>query len=179
MGGKLGFGVQHSGEWNGWLDWIMLWRQPGMTYWSSLGAVVVWTIFFTSLKKWKFLVVAEEIMLYLVILFLGMTAVDYISRGMKTAYLGWVLISLLLLVLVAVVQNRYRSFVWYTSGKKGFVFWWGLMFFGFLTSSWLVFTKSSWWLVAIPAIFGLTMLLELLILGDTFSLLSIKKGRIK
>lgn len=179
VGGRVIFGIINFENWDSLLDWLLVWRVGGLSYIASLMLVIVWTGYYCYLKKWKFMLLAEETTRYFILFFMGNFLVEYLLAGMKIVNLGFAVICGILMILSIAVAKRYRSFAWYPSGKKGFIFWWVLLFFGLLSAVWVYILKYEWWITVSLVIFGLTSLVELLILGDAFKNLSIKKWRVK
>ncbi len=179
VGGRIAYGITHLGVWDSWWQWLLVWRIAGMAYWGSVVAVIGWTLYFCSSKKWRFYVLAEEITPFVVFLMSGMIWTDWIWGGRSFALLGWGLLTLLVLLLALLVKNRYRSFIWYPSGKKGFLFWWVLFTFGVVACGWLYYLGFDMIWIGLMVGLSLTSAGGMFILGDTFKHLSFITGRKK
>ncbi|MCW1948973.1 MAG: prolipoprotein diacylglyceryl transferase [Candidatus Shapirobacteria bacterium] len=120
--GRLVYGLINWGIWNNDLsDWLMVWNKPGMSYMGGYLGVLLVSWLYSRSQQWKFLNFTEDLVKPLLVL-IGLMMVDEWVR----AKFSWqVLIYILMIILVYMIANwlagRYRSFVWYKSGKKGFV----------------------------------------------------------
>lgn len=122
IGGRLGYGLINWGIWNNDLtDWLMVWNKPGMSYMIGYLGLVLVTWFYTKKQQWKFLNFMED----LVRPFLVFLSLMMIDEWTRSKFSWQVLIYILMIILIYMLSNwlvgRYRSFVWYKSGKKGFV----------------------------------------------------------
>jgi hypothetical protein len=120
--GRLGYGLINWGIWNNDLtDWISVWQKPGMSYMSGYVGLVLITWLYSKQQQWKFLNFMED----LVKPFLALVGLMMIDEWTRSKFSWQVLIYILMLILIYILINwlagRYRSFVWYKSGKKGFV----------------------------------------------------------
>ena len=120
--GRLGYGLINWGIWNNDLtDWISVWNKPGMSYMSGYLGLILVTWLFAKRQQWKFLNFMEDLVKPFLIL-VGLMMVD---EWVRSKFSWQILIYILMVILVYMLSNwfagRYRSFVWYKSGKKGFV----------------------------------------------------------
>jgi hypothetical protein len=166
--GRVTYGLINWGVWNdSWWDWVAVWNKPGMSYIGGFLGLVLMTWGYCRQQQWKFINFAEDISRpFLVYTWFLMTDEWLRSK------LDWkLLIYLLMLVLIFLVNkwlsNRYRSFTWYKSGKKGFV----LLSTGFLfflgLSLVLILFKERVINVILALVISLISLAGLYILGNT------------
>ncbi|MBU3935633.1 hypothetical protein KJ909_03070 [Patescibacteria group bacterium] len=100
---------------NLWVDYWAFFSKPGMIYSAGYIGVLLAVFYFSWKNDWKVWSFLEDLSFS----FLFFTFFWFLAGG------KWVLGGLTVLVfgLSFWLWNRYRSFVWYKSGKKGFVFW--------------------------------------------------------
>ena len=120
--GRLGYGLINWGIWNNNLtDWLAVWNEPGMSYMSGYLGLVLVTWLYARQQQWKFLNFMED----LVKPFLALISLMMIDEWARSKFSWQILIYILMIILVYMLSNwlsgKYRSFVWYKSGKKGFV----------------------------------------------------------
>lgn len=175
--GRFGFGLMHWGVWSTWKDWISVWQKPGMDYLiAGLGFALV-TFWFGKIKQWKFIPFLEDnLKNFLILLFFMMT--DELLRSRFDIKVVFYLISLIIVYLVSWwLGKKYRSFVWYRSGKKGFVVLGSLFLFYLLTFGILLWFKESWFLIGLSLLLNLISLIGLFILGEVFLPLTINRRK--
>ena len=114
---------------------------------------------------------------YFLILMFVLMIDETIRSGLSIESLSYIVILIFVYAVGLWLFKRYRSFVWYRTGKKGFVF---------LASSFLAFlliTGVMFWLRNKVALVILSLLLSLIslsilfILGEVFKPLSVNKRR--
>ena len=120
--GRLVYGLINWGIWNNDLvDWLSVWNKPGMSYMGAYLGVLLVSWLYARSQQWKFLNFTEDLVRPLLVL-IGLMMVD---EWIRSKFSWQVLIYILMIILVYMIANwlagRYRSFVWYKSGKKGFV----------------------------------------------------------
>lgn len=121
--GRLGYGLINWGVWNNDLvDWVSVWNKPGMSYMSGYLGLMLVSWLYVKQQQWKFLNFMED----LVSPFLLLVGLMMVDEWFRSKFNWEILIYILMLILIYMMINwlasRYRSFVWYKSGKKGFVF---------------------------------------------------------
>ncbi|MEI8068138.1 MAG: prolipoprotein diacylglyceryl transferase family protein [Candidatus Shapirobacteria bacterium] len=123
IGGRLVFGLIHWGIWNNnWLDWLTPWSKPGMSYLGAYLSVFGTTWILCKIRDWKIWAFAEDSLMVFLIFF-GFLFLDEFIRSKFNLITGlYGAIILVTLVFSSIIRNKYRSFVWYKSGKKGFTF---------------------------------------------------------
>jgi len=149
LAGRVVFGVINWKLWQNWWDWLLFWEKPGINY---VGAYCGWlwvTFWVAKSYGWKILPMLEDTTKILLILF----GFYLVGEGIRN-----VLIIVTAYGLVVWIEKRYRSFWWYRSGKKGFV--------------WLIANIWIWVTLAILSrqyfylIPGLISLVGLVMLGE-------------
>jgi hypothetical protein len=139
-------------NWGVWVEnpirWLEFWKINESMFLGGYGIwlLLVWLV--CSDRGWKYWSFAEDNILSL--LWISLIFVILSNQWWLLVGLGLVLISWLLL------RKKYRSFTWYRSGKKGFLFFAGnILLFLYMA----IFTKIIW--LALPALIcvvGLVML---------------------
>lgn len=120
--GRLAYGLINWGIWNNDLaDWLSVWNKPGTSYMGGYLGVLLVSWLYSRSQQWKFLNFTEDLVRPLLVL-IGLMMVD---EWVRSKFSWQTLIYILMIILVYIVANwlaaKYRSFVWYKSGKKGFV----------------------------------------------------------
>lgn len=104
-----------------WWQILAIWKYLKMNYFVGLIAGVLTTIMIANQKKWKAWLILEDLtpgfLLFLLIMYLNniigkFDLAELIKFGIVFFAYFW----------QKHLVKRYRSFVWYKSGKKGFVF---------------------------------------------------------
>lgn len=149
VGGRVAFGLKNWGVWS---DnpgaWLEFWR---MGEFCLIGSIVLWygfAILICQDKGWRLWSFFEDSLTSIVFLSI-IAAVEIQNWPLAIALGGASLFSLLL-------GKKYRSFQWFKSGKKGFIFFWFFIWF------WPILAAFSkiWWLASFSLLFmvGLFML---------------------
>jgi len=124
IGGRIGFGLIHWGEWLP-MEFILFWTKPGFSYMAAVLSFWLTAIIYSKkndLKTWMFMEDIFVVFCWLMIFVLG----DEFIRSMGNIMIIIMMISLIFALWGGyIVEERYRSFGWYKSGKKGFVFFFG------------------------------------------------------
>jgi len=167
VGGRLLYGFIHWGIWNNNLsDWVSVWNKPGMSYIGAYLGLVLVTWLYGRKEQWKFFNFLEDLMRPLLVFSWFLVADECI----RTKF-DWKLIVYLILIIIIYLINlwlskKYRSFVWYKSGKKGFVLLsTNFLFFLAITITLILF-KESLVSVILASIISLISLIGLFILGE-------------
>ncbi len=124
LGGRMVFVLGNWGELGGdFLSWVLFWRKSGFS-WLAFYFFWVGSIWlFSRIKEWNHWRVLEEVLGP----FLGWLSFSYLGMFFSSSFsvfsnLGWFLVFLFLYILSLWIGKNYRSWVWYPSGKKGFLF---------------------------------------------------------
>jgi len=165
--GRLAYGLINWGVWNDDLiDWVLVGTKPGMSYIGGYLGLLLVSWWFIKKEQWKFFNFVEDwIRPFLVMV--GIFMVDEVLRS-KFSWEPILFLVLIILVfpLFIFVTKRYRSFVWYRSGKKGFAllllnF---LFFLGLIPV--LILFKDNLVNIILSVIISLISLIGLFILGE-------------
>jgi hypothetical protein len=180
IGGRLAFGLINFGVWNqNWWDWFSVWSKPGMSILGAYLSLVGVTFLMSRLEGWKLWPFLEDLSNNILILFLFIMLDEWVRSHFSLSVGVYSLIIFLGLGVNILVKSRYRSWVWYHSGKKGFVFFFtnAIMFFMLSLTSW--WFKSSIWVTGIFALLSFMSGVSLLILGEVFEplVLNVKRSK--
>jgi hypothetical protein len=134
VGGRISFGLWHWGIWSGNAGaWLEFWKANEL---SVLGGSILWICFallITKDKGWKLWVFLEN----------SLISFCYLLIILGIILKNWPLVIALFgaICLTIAIKKKYRSLLWYKSGKKGFLFFWFYIWF------WLIFASLSrlWW----------------------------------
>jgi hypothetical protein len=178
IGGRITYGLVNFGVWNdSWLSWFSIWNKPGMDYIGGFLAMIIISFIFSKINSWKFIPFCEDILSGF-LWFLMFLMVDELVRTRFDLMIGAYLLFLILVTLfLDFAKKKYRSFVWYKSGKKGFAFlttgFLSFLILGFLGLYFRIKLAYSilYWIIS------LISLVELCILGEVFNFLTINKRR--
>ena len=120
--GRLVYGLINWGVWNNDLiDWLAVWNKPGMSYLGGYLGLVLASWFYTKKQQWKFLNFMEDLIRPSLVLFGFMMIDEWLRSKFSWQVLIYILMIILIYMLNIWLTSKYRSFVWYKSGKKGFV----------------------------------------------------------
>ncbi|MDP4009443.1 MAG: hypothetical protein Q8P53_00460 [Candidatus Shapirobacteria bacterium] len=174
LGGRLIFGLMNWGIWNeNYYDWINFWQKPGISFTGGYVVFLIISYLVANQRGWKLLTLAEDIinsfMVFISLIFLEevfKSNFDLKSVSLFLALIfGWFLTSR--------VKKKYRSFVWYKSGKKGFAYFFANFIIMFLLGLILFWFKED---MVYPILYlsgSLIFLIGLFILGEVFEPLQI------
>ena len=165
--GRLSYGLINWGIWNDDLvDWVLVGSKPGMSYIGGYLGLILVSWLFARKEQWKFLSFMED----LARPFLVMTSFFMLDEIFRTKF-NWELILFLLLIVLIFplfvwISKKYRSFVWYRSGKKGFALLsLNFLFFLGLTPVLILF-KDNLVNIILSVIISLISLIGLFVLGE-------------
>lgn len=123
VGGRVVFGLEKWGTLNGsWLDWINLIAFPGLNYIGGYFGFLAASYVVCKINNWKFWPFLEDIVGNVGILVLFLILNDLTALKFNLGLVLNVGILILGLIFLWIIKKKYRSFVWYKSGKKGFAF---------------------------------------------------------
>jgi len=175
---RVGYGLINFGVWNdSWINWFTVWNKPGMDYTSGFLGLMLFSFWFSKLNNLKVWPFAEDVIVN-VLIFLSVLMADEVIKSKFNLKVGILLLFLILMAFFAkFIKGKYRSLVWYKSGKKGFGFF-TTCALGFLLLSILgILFKFDLWVIIIHAILSLISFFGILILGEIISPLSINKRK--
>ena len=91
--------------------------------------------------------------------------------------LAYMMVFMVAYIVSLRLSKKYRSFVWYRSGKKGFVFLVTSSLIFLMTTGILFWFRDKLFLVILSGLISLISLVGLFILGEVFQSLSVNKRR--
>lgn len=165
--GRLIYGLIHWGIWNNDLsDWISIFNKPGNSYIGGYLGLVLSVWLFGRKQQWKFMSFMEDTLRPFIVMS-GFFMLDEFFRS-KFALEPLVYFGLLALIFVfsGWIAKRYRSFVWYKSGKKGFVLLASNFLFFLTLVPVLILFKESVINIVLASVISLISLIGLFILGE-------------
>jgi len=168
MCGRLVYGLINVEIWNeSPMDWLWFWKKPGISLVGGFLGVVLMTVWYSSKSGWKVWSFLED----------GLGV--WLVSGLELILLSILKTKDIRLVILAVslgliwglsiwIKRKYRSFVWYRSGKKGFGwffvnFWWWLAI-----GIWSVWTRGFGLEAGVYLILSLISGVGLIMLGGVF-----------
>lgn len=160
VGGRLVYGLINWGIWNNsWTEWFSFINKPGISYGGGYLAAIISTYFLSKHYGWKLWSLVEDVVPGFIIFSLFLLVPNWL-------YFGILLISLIISLLL---KKKYRSFVWYKSGKKGFVFFLANFVAWFLLGLLSIWFKDGWFHPISYLAISLIFLIGLGILGEVRS----------
>jgi len=178
IGGRITYGLVNFGIWNdSWLSWFSVWDKPGMDYIGGFLSLILVNFIFSKINSWKFVPFCEDSLINSLFLFLFLMTDEFIRSRFDLKVGIYLLFLILMILLVNLAKKKYRSLVWYKSGKKGFAFLiTGFFAFLILGFSGFYFKVNLVYLIFYWTI-SLIFLIGLCILGEVFNFLTINKRR--
>jgi hypothetical protein len=179
LGGRLLYGLFNWRVWNeNWLDWVSVWVVPGFSYLGGYLAVLIYTVFSVNKYEWKLWNVLEDLSIIFTLFILALLISDFSFSGWTLVGLGRIMSLAMVLILASMVSGKYRSFNWYYSGKKGFLFFWINGWYSFIGLGVLFWLNQPLWMKLLYLAWNLLSVIGLFILGDVVRLLKIKNKKI-
>jgi len=149
-------------------DLILFWSKPGLSYLGGYICVLITIALYVKRKSWKLILILEDgVKPFLLFLFF-----NYLEELIRSKWVGELVAKVLIVLLgyyfAGLLKDKYRSFVWFKSGKKGFVFWSiSAIVLGLFMINSLIFGN----VLFLTYIYGLSSLISvagLFILGDVW-----------
>jgi hypothetical protein len=176
IGGRITYGLVNFGVWNdSWLSWFSVWDKPGMDYIGGFLSLVLVNFIFSKINSWKFIPFCEDGLVNSLFLLIFLMADEFLRSKFDLKIGIYLLFLVLMIFLTNLAKKKYRSLVWYKSGKKGFAFlvtgflaFLILGFLGFYFKVNLVYLILYW-------VISLIFLIGLCILGEVFNFLVKRK----
>lgn len=149
-------------------EFFLFWSIPGLNYFGGYLFVLILLLFYAKKKSWKLILLLEDgvkpFLLFLIF--------NYLDELIRTRWLWEIVLKVLFLIIVynisGILKLKYRSFVWFKSGKKGFVFWFAsALIFGLFAINNIIFRNG----IMMTSVYGLSCLISvtgLFILGDVW-----------
>lgn len=167
---RIGYGLLNWGIWNDtWIDWFLFWQKPGFSYLGAMIGIGITTLWFSRSKDWKLWAFMEGMVGNISLLMALFLIIDLIATKGEIKVAVYLLVAVTAYVVSLMTNNRYRSLAWYSSGKKGFVFFVVMIVVSLMLSLWFWWAGEGVIIVGSYSILGLLSLIGLFILGDTFS----------
>lgn len=178
VGGRIVYGLVNFGVWNdSWISWFSVWNKPGMDYIGGFLFLLLTSVVFSKLNNWKIIPFLEDGLINDLILLLFLITDEFIRTRFDLKIGVYLLFLVLTAFFVKWARKKYRSLVWYKSGKKGFAFlstmflsFFVIGFLGFYFKISLIFSILFW-------VISLISLVGLLILGEVFNFLLVSKRK--
>lgn len=165
VGGRMGWSLVNLLDWNSniW-DWLFFWDKPGFNLLAGMICLFAFVFLHNLFERWAFVELAEEILLPAICLgLLWLTSNWFMTNNQINLWVG---LALLIVYLFSFWTRKYRSFYWYRSGKKGFLFLSsGLIFcllmvgISYMIDIWVFYRYLG-------LIFGLIFMVSLVMLGE-------------
>ena len=123
------YGIFNWGVWNdNWLTWINIFRNPGFNYPGAVAFFIIQTIWYCEVNEWKTWAFLEDITPTFLVMLWFFLGGDLIRNHFNRLYVAELVILVVGFLINYWAVTRYRSWVWYKSGRKGF----GFFFTGFI-----------------------------------------------
>ncbi len=121
VGARLLHIFSHLGEFKfSLLSWLLIGHYPGFSFIGGFLACLGLLIFWSKKKNWDFWQLVE-IVVPAWFLVTGLVGVGLFLTSGEIIFLGEALLAIILLPFSRFLRKKYRTFVWYKSGKLGFV----------------------------------------------------------
>ncbi|MFA6185292.1 MAG: hypothetical protein WCT51_00230 [Candidatus Shapirobacteria bacterium] len=178
VGGRIIYGLVNFGVWNdNWMSWFSVWNKPGMDYVGGFLTLIATSVIFSKMNNWKIIPFCEDGLINNLVLLVFLVADEFLRTKFDLKIGAYLLLLILMVFFVKLTKKKYRSFVWYKSGKKGFAFL-STISLSFLLLGFLgVFFKFNIFYSILYWVISLISLVELCILGEVFNFLTINKRR--
>lgn len=178
VAGRISYGLVNWGVWNeSIMDWFLVWQKPGFGYFGAMIGMTSVIALMAKYNDWKVMAILED-MTWESLLMLALFLSDEFIRGRFDIKYGASLVIIVLGLMGALwIKKRYRSFVWYASGKKGFVFYFTSMLIFVLFAGLSFWLKQGVIIFALYLVFSLLSLIGLFILGEVLNPLLVKLKR--
>jgi hypothetical protein len=175
IGGRLAFGLIHFGVWNeDLIDWLLVWQKPGDNLLAGYGALLLATLGLSKIYNWKVWAFLEDNSINIALLFMFFLVDEFLRSGFDRQPLIYLVAVLDAVTIGWWFKSKYRSFTWYKSGKKGFVFWWGNLILWLVMAGFSFLLKDKLYMSITYLTLSLISVIGLVILGEVFEL-SVKK----
>ncbi|MCX6726326.1 MAG: hypothetical protein NTY75_00715 [Candidatus Shapirobacteria bacterium] len=165
VGSRLAYGLLNWGKWETVSQWFNLTAKPGMIYEGGIAAVLLLIWWMSRINNWKIWSFIEDI----TALFYGLMAIIVLDEWWWNKDIKLLAVGLTMLfgwALAIFFKGKYRSYLWYRSGKKGFIFGMdGVIIFLLLTAEAILF-KEGLGVIVFYLIMSLISGVQLVILGE-------------
>lgn len=169
VGGRLAYGLIDWGVWNdSWLSWGAILDKPGMSYVGAYVGFLVGTGIICLRNEWRYWSFLEDNVFVFLSFLLVWWGGQVVGGEMDMGLVRMMIVLVVTWASSVLIGKKYRSLVWYKSGKKGFLFFWAnVVFWLIYLALMLVFNRGNndWYFVLIAVLIsggGLFMLGEVL-----------------
>jgi hypothetical protein len=179
-GGRIIYGLEHWGIWNeSWTDWLLVWDKPGMNYVGGYVAMIIASYLVSRKNGWKIWSFVEDSLNNFMIFFLFLMLDEFLRTrfGLMPGIYSFIII--IGLALSIWIKKKYRSFMWYRSGKKGFAFLFVNIILSLILMGVNFWFKNSLIYSFLYLASGLISLIGLFILGEVFEPLMVNQKKKK
>ena len=165
--GRFFYGLFNWGVWNNDLiDWISVTNKPGMSYIGGYLGLILTSWLFARKEQWKFFAFMEDLSRP----FLAMVSFFMLDEFLRSKFdlmsFLFLILMVLLFPLFGFLTKKYRSFVWYKSGKKGFTLLALNFLFFLIVALLLILFKESIVNIVLASIISLVSFIGLFVLGE-------------
>lgn len=170
VGGKITYGIINWNELNmTFANLGRFWDIPGTNLWGGMVLILIWTGWLCKQNEWKLWPFLEDLtpIYYLFVAF--EMGENYLRSGLNLRPLLWMIIAIIGYLMSSLMRGNYRSFSWYKSGKKGFIFFFTNAVIAILLSVVAFWFKDGWIVVVSYWTIGLIFGVGLVILGELFN----------
>ena len=169
VGGRISYGLINWGIWNdSFWSWWAFWQKGGFDYYGAMVSMGLTTWWYCMKNDWKVWTFFEDMALALYIFMAVLMLSDFIKSISEIKYLVYFAVAVIGVIIIKLVSKKYRSFVWYRSGKKGFVFLFVNIIVAILLLGVGLLFRNGWFNVILNVVICLSFLVQLLNLGDMF-----------
>lgn len=178
IGGRIIYGLVNFGVWNdNWTSWFSVWSKPGMDYIGGFLILIATGVIFSKMNNWKIIPFCEDGLINDLVLLIFLMVDEFLRTKFDLKIGIYLLLLIVMIFFVKFAKKKYRSFVWYKSGKKGFAFLSTAFLFFLLLGFLVMFFKTNIIYSVLYWIISLISLMELCILGEVFNFLTFNKRR--
>lgn len=166
VGGRGLFGLINWGIFgDSWFNWFLFWTHPGFSYFGGFWGIFFFIWWYSQKNGIKLFSILEDLVNNFLWLLFFLLLNDFIF--MRDIYLLGAIFGVLLAILMAkYFKLKYRSWSFYKSGKKGFVFL-SMAFILFLSLSIFSLFLGNFWIHGfLYLISSLIFVTQLVILGE-------------
>lgn len=180
IAGRISFGLVNWGVWNDnvW-NWFLVWQKPGFEYIGATLAMFGIMSVMAKRNQWKVNALLENVT-WEALLMMAIFMADEFIRGRFDLSYGLALVVMVLGLVISIrIKKKYRSFVWYLSGKVGFVFYFTAAAVFIMLAGVSILLKQAWFVSSLYLLLGLLSISGLFILGEMLNPLLVKFKRKK
>lgn len=169
IGGRVGWSFINLLNWDSNLwEWLFFWDNPGFDVLVGLLCLFSFVFLYSMFDRWNFVELSEDLLMPTIFMGLLWILPDWFLKESVIVLLF--VTNLILILILSFWAKRYRSFYWYRSGKKGFLFLFSGLMFCFFTVG--ISYMAEIWIIYryLALIFGLIFLVGLVMLGELINL---------